>query len=110
MVLEGDVWTDLRSFSLNPPAADLELSPSLPADLESIMDRSFAMSTSFQRRTDRPTPQTFQESQEILSAMGIPCLETRGGVEAEALAASMVLNGMADYVATEDTASVCFGV
>ena len=35
--------------------------------------------------------------------MGVPCVEADGPFEAEALAASLVLRGQADYVASEDT-------
>ena len=40
---------------------------------------------------------------EIIRAMGVPCVETDGPFEAEALAASIVIHGQADFVASEDT-------
>ncbi len=71
-------------------------------DLEA---KSAVLSESFQRRQYPPTQSTYAESREILHAMGIPCIEPVGAFEGEALAASLVLNGHADYVVSEDTVS-----
>ncbi|KAI0739004.1 PIN domain-like protein [Daedaleopsis nitida] len=70
---------------------------------ESLESKSSMLSESYMRRTHPPTSQTYDESKEILHAMGIPCIEPSGPYEAEALAASVVLHGHADYVASEDT-------
>lgn len=70
---------------------------------EDLVAKSAVLSESFQRRQYPPTPSTYAESREILRAMGIPCIEPVGAFEGEALAASLVLNGHADYVASEDT-------
>ncbi|KAF8068883.1 PIN domain-like protein [Lyophyllum atratum] len=83
------------------PAAPAEQPPEL--SLAKLSRTSDIMSASFVRRMNPPTKQTFRESKEILLAMGIPCLESSGAFEAEALASSMVLNGLADYVVSEDT-------
>jgi flap endonuclease-1 len=40
--------------------------------------------------------------------MGIPCIDAIGAIEGEALASSMVLGGLADYVASEDTVGPLF--
>jgi len=39
----------------------------------------------------------------------VPCIESTGPYEAEALASSLVLNGCADYVASEDTDVLIYG-
>lgn len=75
----------------------------LPDALKRLSQRSEYMSASFERRMNPPTSSTYTESKEILNAMGVPCLEASGAYEAEALASSMVLNGLADYVISEDT-------
>lgn len=72
-------------------------------ELDSMLNRSYAMTTSFRRRNNTPTSTTYSESKEILGAMGILCIDATGAVEGEALASSIVLSGHADYVATEDT-------
>jgi flap endonuclease-1 len=65
------------------------------------------MVQSLLRRSNPPTEITYEESKSVLHAMGVPCIESTGPYEAEALASSLVLNGCADYVASEDT--VCGG-
>lgn len=85
-------------------------SPSAVEDTElvirDLVQKSSVLLDSFNRRTNLPTLETYDESKEILYAMGVPCIETEGAFEAEALASSLVIHGFADYVASEDT--VCF--
>jgi flap endonuclease-1 len=71
--------------------------------LVNLTHTSNVMSESYQRRTNPPTAQTYEESKEIIQAMGMPCVDAVGPFEAEALASSIVLSGLADYVASEDT-------
>ncbi|KAJ7266919.1 PIN domain-like protein [Mycena haematopus] len=70
--------------------------------------RATVMSESYERRNNPPTTQTYDESKELLRTMGVPCIDTTGTYEAEALASSLVLNGFADYVASEDTDVVIY--
>ncbi|KAG6860296.1 hypothetical protein C0995_013032 [Termitomyces sp. Mi166 len=91
---EGRFWD---AFAAEPRA------PKLPDTLQRLSETSEYMSASFERRMNQPTAKTYSESKEILSAMGVPCVETTGAYEAEALASSIVLNGLADYVVSEDT-------
>ncbi|KAG5635507.1 hypothetical protein H0H81_011015 [Sphagnurus paluster] len=97
MLEEGNFWDKL----LAPHGVD-EATAS-EAALAKLSHTSDVMSASFERRMNPPTRQTYSECMEILDVMGIPCLKSSGAFEAEALAASMVLNGQADYVASEDT-------
>ncbi|KAF8586619.1 PIN domain-like protein [Ramaria rubella] len=71
--------------------------------LDDLAKRSESLSKSYEKRNNAPTPKTYEESKLILKAMGIPCIETVAPYEAEALAASLVHHGHADYVASEDT-------
>ncbi|KAG6890248.1 hypothetical protein C0992_002657 [Termitomyces sp. T32_za158] len=91
---EGRFWD---SFFAEPRESKL------PDALKRLSQTSKYMSASFERRMNPPTSSTYTESKEILNAMGVPCLETSGAYEAEALASSIVLNGLADYVVSEDT-------
>jgi len=102
---EGKVWKKIAtSMSMYmKPAAPLDFPISTINDIHTLMDKSYSMTTSFQRRTDTPTAQTYRESKEILQAMGIPCIDATDAIEAEALASAMVHQGLADFVATEDT-------
>lgn len=98
---EGKLWEKLT----NPDeAVDHDESPTVSI-LASLRERSSFMVQSYHRRNNPPTEITYQESKSILHAMGVPCIESTGPYEAEALASSLVLNGCADYVASEDTVS-----
>ena len=99
-VEEHNLWDQLATSLASPP---LVLSGLIEEELGTLVDRSHTMSISFQRRTNFPNSDTYRESKEILTAMGIPCIDAAGAIEAEALASSMVLGGLADYVASEDT-------
>ena len=106
---EGKVWGKIASsMSLYAkPALSSTASIDFPIstinDINTLADKSFLMSTSFLRRTHIPTDQTYRESKEILQAMGIPCIDATDATEAEALASAIVHQGLADFVATEDT-------
>lgn len=102
---EGKVWKNIASWmsTYMNPAASPDLPISTINDIHTLVDKSYIMSMSFQRRTDAPTAQTYRESKEILQAMGIPCIDATDATEAEALASAMVHQGLADFVATEDT-------
>ena len=96
---EGKLWEKLTN---SDEAVDREESPTA-AILASLREKSFSMVQSYHRRNNPPTEITYEESKNILQAMGVPCIESTGPYEAEALASSLVLNGRADYVASEDT-------
>jgi flap endonuclease-1 len=98
---EGKFWE--RLAGLTEARQDQSITE---ATLMSLTEKSSLMSDSYQRRSNPPTTQTYNESKEILQAMGVPCLDCGGPFEAEALASSLVINGLADYVASEDT--VCW--
>ena len=68
-----------------------------------LEDKSAKILTSYERRNNPPTSEVYRQSQVILRAMGVPCINANGGVEGEALAAAIVQDGLADYVASEDT-------
>ena len=70
-----------------------------------LEDKSAKILTSYERRNHPPTGKVYGQCKIILQAMGVPCIDSNGGVEGEALAAAIVRDGLADYVASEDTAS-----
>ena len=70
-----------------------------------LEDKSAKILTSYERRNNPPTDEVYSQSRIILRAMGVPCIDTEGGVEGEALAAAIVQDGLADFVASEDTVS-----
>jgi flap endonuclease-1 len=96
---EGKLWEKLTDPD---EAVDFDESPTV-AILASLREKSSFMVESYHRRNNPPTEITYEESKNILHAMGVPCIESTGPYEAEALASSLVLNGFADYVASEDT-------
>ena len=96
---EGKLWEKLTD-----PDEAVDHDESLTASiLASLREKSSFMVQSYHRRNNPPTEVTYKESKTILHAMGVPCIESTGPYEAEALASSLVLNGCADYVASEDT-------
>ncbi len=96
---EGKLWEKLTD-----PELEVEHGES-PTEtlLMSLREKSCFMAQSLVRRSTAPTGITYEESKNVLRAMGVPCIDSTGPYEAEALASSLVLNGLADYVASEDT-------
>lgn len=80
-----------------------QLDPAVFTDLRSMMEKSSLLSVNYNRTANPPTTQTYADSKAILAALGVPCIESSGPYEAEALASAIVLSGLADYVASEDT-------
>ena len=71
-----------------------------------LEDKSAKILTSYERRNNPPTNEVYHQSRSILEAMGVPCVNAKGGIEGEALAAAIVRDGLGDYVASEDTVSL----
>lgn len=94
---EGHIWDFLSGPSPYVPSLETE------SALMTLTERSTVISRSYQRRTNSPTTQTYEECKELLHAMGVPCIESPGPFEAEALACALVTHGHADYVVSEDT-------
>lgn len=94
---EGQIWASLPQEKNNLDEAISTVSL--------LADRSELISRSYRRSSELPNAQTFLESRVMIEAMGVPWIETDPPFEAEALASSLVLNGLADYVASEDTVS-----
>ncbi|KAH9939537.1 PIN domain-like protein [Amylocystis lapponica] len=103
---EGKFW---ETF-LEPDSAEGAELPTPMAAHSALMEKSTVISESYMRRVHPPTTATYAESKEILRAMGVPCIEPLGPYEAEALASALVLSGYADYVASEDTDVLVYGV
>jgi hypothetical protein len=96
---EGKLWEKLT----DPDQAVDQDESQMAAILSSLREKSSFMVQSYHRRNNPPTKTTYEECKNILNAMGVPCIDSTGPYEAEALASSLVLNGCADYVASEDT-------
>ena len=91
---EGLIWDSF--FQRQDLAAIAE-------QFEVLASKSKALCKSYEHRGTPPTDTTYMECKLIIEAMGIPYIESPPPYEAEALASSLVLNGLADYVASEDT-------
>jgi len=101
VVEEGGIWRQLSEVtSKEGTEGDVSF---LARELE---DKSARILTSYERRNNPPTNEVYNQSRIILEAMGVPCVNAKGGVEGEALAAAIVRDGLADYVASEDTVSL----
>ncbi|CCO28802.1 hypothetical protein BN14_02800 [Rhizoctonia solani AG-1 IB] len=68
-----------------------------------LEEQSSIMAASLARRANSPKALTYAESRLLLEAMGIPCIQSYLPYEGEALASSLVLHGLADFVGSEDT-------
>ncbi|CAE6484392.1 unnamed protein product [Rhizoctonia solani] len=80
-----------------------QVEPLISEHSAKLEEQSGLMFASLARRANAPTSLTYAESRLILEAMGIPCIQSDFPYEAEALACSLVLNGLADFVGSEDT-------
>ena len=101
VVEEKAIWKQLaEKASIEGIEGDVSL---LARELE---DKSAKILTSYERRKNPPTSEVYHQSRTILEAMGVPCINAKGGIEGEALAAAIVRDGLAHYVASEDTASI----
>ena len=101
-VEEGKLWEKLTDPEEELDDGDDDESPT-ETILTSLREKSCSMVQSLVRRSNPPTGITYEESKSVLHAMGVPCIDSTGPYEAEALASSLVLNGCADYVVSEDT-------
>jgi flap endonuclease-1 len=99
-VAEAKIWKELSQLDVDIAYADLQV------QVVSLLEQSQTMTESYDRRTNPPTAKTYQECQEILGALGVPIIIPNGPYEAEALAATLVVRGHADYVVSEDTVSI----
>ena len=99
VIEEESIWKKLLETKSKDGIEDVSF---MARELE---DKSAKILTSYERRNNPPTNEVYDQSQIILRAMGIPCIDTKDGVEGEALAVAMVRDGLADYVASEDTVS-----
>ncbi|KLO14111.1 PIN domain-like protein [Schizopora paradoxa] len=100
---EGKLWRTVAS------AASFPDGDAASKAISELADRSHVLAQSYERRSRPPTTETYRESRAMITAMGIPCVESTGPFEAEGLAASLVLQGRGDYVATEDTDVLVYG-
>lgn len=71
-----------------------------------LQERSQVLVDSYERRTNFPTDQTYEDAKILLTAMGIPCIQSEAPFEGEGLASAIVLAGHADFVVSEDTVSL----
>ena len=98
VVEEECIWKRLSEV-----ASEEEAEGGVSSLARELEDKSAKILTSYERRKNPPTCEVYSQSRIILQAMGVPCIDTEGGVEGEALAAAIVRDGLADYVVSEDT-------
>ncbi|KAJ1310004.1 hypothetical protein OPQ81_006760 [Rhizoctonia solani] len=90
-------------FPTDEVAVEEEVEPPISERSAKLEEQSSLMAASYERRANPPTALTYAEARLILEAMGVPCIQSSLPYEAEALACSLVLNGLADFVGSEDT-------
>lgn len=72
-------------------------------EVADIRDRSQVVSRTYRRGHSIPTKWELEECQNLMEVMGVPVIHAHPPYEAEGLASVMALEGMADFVGTEDT-------
>lgn len=97
---ESAIW---MSIPQEIPESDTLSTLDEELKLNVLAEQSILLKDSYERRMKPPTEQTYDQCKMIIKALGVPCLESEVPYEAEALAASLVVGGYADYVASEDT-------
>ncbi|KAH7340650.1 PIN domain-like protein [Rhizoctonia solani] len=104
-MVEQFASVELPDDEVSSDKAPLEeqVEPPISEHSAKLEEQSGLMFASLVRRSNAPTALTYAESRLILEAMGIPCIQSDFPYEAEALACSLVLNGLADFVGSEDT-------
>jgi flap endonuclease-1 len=85
---EGEVWENIDELIKAGVGDDRTESVRI------LREKSAYMLQSYERRNNPPTAETYSESKSILLAMGIPCLQCTELYEAEAVASSIVINGL----------------
>lgn len=98
---EGHAWAKLAT-------GQLEFLEQAEGEFLELQERSQVLVESYKRRTQFPTDKTYEDAKILLTAMGIPCLQSEAPFEGEGLASAIVLAGLADYVVSEDTVCLVF--
>ncbi|KAG2008412.1 flap endonuclease-1 [Coprinopsis cinerea AmutBmut pab1-1] len=108
-VMERDLWFQMSSLSLDAVHQDPDHFKDIVARSSLLLDKSCKMSVSFKRRCNLPNTDTYNESKDIIRAMGVPIIDAPLETEGEGLASSIVLHGDADFVVSEDTDVLVYG-
>lgn len=104
---EGRIWSSiLQPTPTTAPEQDDRADETIQ-NLRKLLIASQNLLESYSRRQSPPTSLTYDESRIVLNAMRVPVVEAPYPYEAEGVAASLCINGLADFVASEDTVRVC---
>lgn len=106
---EGRIWASiLRSISSTTSEQKDDFNKTIQ-DLRKLLLDSQNLLESYSKRHNPPSSLTYDESRIILNAMRVPVVEAPYPYEAEGVAASLCINGLADFVASEDTDVLVYG-
>lgn len=78
--------------------------------LEGLIESTPEMKAVYQRALNMPTSSDHDACRDLVIKMGVPVLEARIPYEAEGLAASLTNAGLVDFVGTEDSDVIAYGV
>lgn len=78
--------------------------------LEGLIESTPEMKAVYQRALNMPTSSDHDACRDLVIKMGVPVLEARIPYEAEGLAASLANAGLVDFVGTEDSDVIAYGV
>jgi hypothetical protein len=100
---EGEAWNMLAT-------GKEDLLEQAEGGFVDLQERSQVLVDSYERRTEFPTDRTYEDAKTLLTAMGVPCIQSEAPFEGEGLASAIVLAGYADFVVSEDTVGSTWGL
>ncbi|KAG8933306.1 hypothetical protein FRC01_009956 [Tulasnella sp. 417] len=106
---EGRIWSSILNSTASTISEHMDHFDKTIQDLRKLLIESQNLLESYSRRHSPPNSLTYDESRTILNAMRVPVVEAPYPYEAEAVAASLCTNGLADFVASEDTDVLIYG-
>ncbi|KAG8956960.1 hypothetical protein FRC00_004665, partial [Tulasnella sp. 408] len=106
---EGKIWSSILHSILSTTSEQRDQLTNTIQDLRKLLIDSENLLESYTKRHSPPSSLTYDESRIILNAMRVPVVEAPYPYEAEGVAASLCINGLADFVASEDTDVLVYG-
>ncbi|KAG8977278.1 hypothetical protein FRB90_008852, partial [Tulasnella sp. 427] len=106
---ESQVWTFILNEAPKTSQGQKQHTDEVIQRLRKLVLESQNLLESYSKRQSPPSSVTYDESRTILNALCVPVVEAPYPYEAEGVAASLCINGLADFVASEDTDVLIYG-
>ena len=103
-------WKELMPEAVSDSKAERLSEGELSQHLDDLMVETVNQQKSYAHRLALPSKHDHSDCRELLTMMGVPVLEAVAPYEAEGLASSLANSGLVDYVGTEDSDVLAYGV